>query len=216
MDSINIIDPSYGNPTDATGSLVSNQIKFKQLSRKNIEAVVAKQLHSMDIVQFNEKKDNIRDEYENTVDEIVTTVQSTPVEEMNQEFKETVKQKSDYARRLEERVQALIAMDADRYVSTLKPIPFGKAKPLKIKPANYKITYENGKKFSTMIEAPKQEEPVDLEQDIVSSNFEPAPVVEEAAEIEQVEVPTAEDISAGIDKIMLICVCSACKCIRYL
>ena len=30
MDSIDVLDPSYGNPTDGTGSLVSNQIKFKK------------------------------------------------------------------------------------------------------------------------------------------------------------------------------------------
>ena len=39
MDSINVLDPSYGNPTDGTGSLVSNQIKFKKESRNNIERV---------------------------------------------------------------------------------------------------------------------------------------------------------------------------------
>ena len=58
MDSINIIDPSYGNPTDGTGSLVSNQIKLKKESRGKIEGVNRrfKQLTREGVVEHIEKK----------------------------------------------------------------------------------------------------------------------------------------------------------------
>ena len=62
MDSINIIDPSYGNPTDGTGSLVSNQIKFKKESRNNIEKAAR---------QFRElSRDNVVEHVENKMIEM--------------------------------------------------------------------------------------------------------------------------------------------------
>lgn len=196
MDSINIIDPSYGNPTDGTGSLVSNQIKFKKESRNNIEKAASqfRKLSRENIVEHVENKmiempdeeidQNIaamESKAEEAREEIVNAISETPRENMDETFNKTIKEKSDYAKRMEERIKALGALDADEYVSTLKPIPFGAAKPLKIKPGNYSIVHENGNKFSTMIEAPVNEAEEVVEQENFADNSENVDnVVEEA------------------------------------
>ena len=158
MDSIDIIDPSYGSNVDGTGSLVSNQIKFKKesrqrikaaanrfknLTRENVEAQVERKFEDMIAADVAETKEKIRENESQVQEEIIESINNVSREEFNDEFKQTIKEKSDHAKRLEARVQALEAKDVDAYVSTLKPIPLVRFKPLKIKPVNYNTTYED-------------------------------------------------------------------------
>ncbi len=197
MDSINIIDPSYGNPTDGTGSLVSNQIKlkkesrgkiegvnrrFKQLTREGVVEHIEKKMENMTPEEAADKKEAMRDNFEDTTDEIVEEVKDTPIEEMNKEFTKRIKEKSEYARTLEARVQALEERDVDEYVATLKPIPWSRRKPLKIKPGNYVTAYKNGKRFSTRVEVPEEEAKFD--SDITVDTFEPQIQAEPGSEVD--------------------------------
>ena len=55
MDSIDVLDPSYGNPTDGTGSLVSNQIKFndyQNINRGSLLKVRGKVERRLDEIQI--------------------------------------------------------------------------------------------------------------------------------------------------------------------
>lgn len=186
MDTINIIDPSLGdsaNPVDGTGSVVRNSIKFKEDSRRNVENAVRrfKQLSregvkvqvEQHMVQEPEAKiDGVEEKVEEVKNEVVSEVAETPLEKMDEEFNKVIKEKSEYAKRLEERVNALNALDVDAYVNTLKPIAFEKYKPLKIKPANFSTTYANGKKVSTMLVTVQMNEAA-FDKDITMDNFEP-------------------------------------------
>lgn len=218
MDSINIIDPSYGNPTDGTGSLVSNQIKFKKESRANIENKgrlkklnreevverVEEKLENITPAEVEEAKEVIRDTKDEVIDDFTNEIQEASMEEMNQEeFKKGIKEKSEYARRLEERVQALEARDIDDYVSTLKPVPYVRHKPLKIKPSNYATTYENGKKFSTMVEVPEEvKEEVPFTSDITVDNFQPEPEVKEELDVEEIAQENGDVLAENINEAM--------------
>ena len=131
MDSINIIDPSYGNPTDGTGSLVSNQIKFKKESRNNIEkaarAIRFKELSRESVAehvegQMNEmsneevagKEIAMKDRADIVREEVVEQIAETPAEKVTDAaVSKSIKEKSDYAKRLEARVNALEALDVD-------------------------------------------------------------------------------------------------------
>ena len=186
MDTINIIDPSLGdsaNPVDGTGSVVRNSIKFKEDSRRNVENAVRKykQLSREDVkAHFGQKMaqetetmiDNVEEKIDEVKDEIVNEVAETPLEKMDEEFAKVIKEKSEFAKRLEDRDKALNALDVDAYVETLKPISFKRSKPLKIKPANYSTTYVNGKRFSTMIKKSPEEEKT-FDKDITMDAFEP-------------------------------------------
>lgn len=191
MDSINVLDPSYGNPTDGTGSLVSNQIKFKKESRNNIERVgrqfrqlsreevtdqVANQMIDMSVEEVERKEEAISSQIDETKQEVVDMAVAAPTEEPEKVL-EVIKEKSDYVKRLEERIVALETLDADKFVSTLKPIPFHSAKPLKIKPGNYGVVSENVKKVEFVEAAPQEEKT--FEGDITAESFEQAEPVEE-------------------------------------
>lgn len=218
MDSINIIDPSYGNPTDGTGSLVSNQIKFKKESRANIENKgklkklnkeevverVEEKLENITPAEVEENKEVIRDTRDEVVDDFTNEIQEASMEEMSQEgFKKSIKEKSEYAKRLEERVQALEAKDIDAYVSTLKPVPYVRHKPLKIKPTNYATTYENGKKFSTMVEVSEDvKEEVPFTSDITVDSFQKKPEVEEGLDVEKVAQENGDVLAENINEEM--------------
>lgn len=186
MDTINIIDPSLGdsaNPVDGTGSVVRNSIKFKEDSRRNVENAVRKykQVSREGVkAHFGQKMaqetetmiDNVEEKIDEVKDEIVNEVAETPLEKMDEEFAKVIKEKSEFAKRLEDRDKALNALDVDAYVETLKPISFKRNKPLKIKPANYLTTYVNGKRFSTMIKKSPEEEKT-FDKDITMDTFEP-------------------------------------------
>lgn len=217
MDSIDVLDPSYGNPTDGTGSLVSNQIKFKKESRERIENVARKfrqlsrqavaehveeTFDNLPLGEAEEREEVINDRFEEITDEIVDQVKTTPVEDMNQEFKKTIKKKSEYARRLEARVEALEAKDVDAYVATLKPVPFYKHKPIKIKPVNFATTYTNGKKFSEMEEVPVEESVTSFEGDITTDSFEEQVPVTGEIDVEQVAAESGEALGENIENAM--------------
>lgn len=202
MDSINVLDPSYGNPTDGTGSLVSNQIKFKKESRNNIERVgrqfrqlsregvteqVANQMIDMSAEEVERKEEAISNQIDEVKQEIVDMAVAAPIEETAKVL-EAIKEKSDYAKRLEERIVALETLDADKFVSTLKPIAFHSAKPLKIKPGNYSVVSENVKK-AEFVEAAPQEEKA-FEGDITAESFEQAAPAEEEEVISEPIVNT--------------------------
>ena len=202
MDSINVLDPSYGNPTDGTGSLVSNQIKFKKESRNNIERVgrqfrqlsregvteqVANQMIDMSAEEVEKKEEAISNQIDEVKQEIVDMAVAAPTEEPEKVL-EAIKEKSDYAKRLEERIVALETLDADKFVSTLKPIAFHSAKPLKIKPGNYSVVSENVKK-AEFVEAAPQEEKA-FEGDITAETFEQAAPAEEEKVVSEPIVDT--------------------------
>ena len=205
MDTINVIDPSYGgpeNPTDATGSLVSNQIKFKsesrqkiegvarqfrELSRKGVEEQVEERMDNMSDREIAAASDVIADQATEVTKELTDDIIATPVDDMNAEFTKTIKEKSDYAKRLEARKEALEARDVEDYVSTLKPIKFENAKPLKIKAVHYNITHENGRKFSQMTEVEEKE--AEFQGDITADTI----VQEEPAEVKVEEVASANE-----------------------
>lgn len=207
MDSINIIDPSYGNPTDGTGSLVSNQIKFKKESRNNIEKAarairfkelsrdnvaehVEGQMNEMSNEEAVEKEIAMEDRADIVREEVVEQIAETPAEKVTDAaVSKSIKEKSDYAKRLEARVNALEAVDVDAYVNTLKPIPFSATKPLKIKPGNYSVVQKNGRMFATMVEVPETSKEEIMKNDITMDNFKPTEeVVENDANVPEVEL----------------------------
>ncbi len=193
MDSINILNPSYGNPTDGTGSLVSNQIKFKELSRKNVERHMYNKMQEMNKREVKQAEQVISDKATEVTQEVTDQIVNTPVEAMDNTFTETIKEKSEYAKRLEARIEALEARDAKMYVDTLKPIKFENAKPLKIRDVNYKTTHDNGVRFSEMVEVSKEDTEQVVENEVVEESAEPVNVEVEPVEQqneEVVEMPT--------------------------
>ena len=213
MDTINIIDPSYGDPTDGTGSLVSNQIKFKSESRQKIEGVARqfRQLSRKGVVEQVEKRmddmsdreiakasEVIADKATEATKELTDDIIATPVDDMNEDFTRTIKEKSDYAKRLEERKEALGARDADDYVDTLKPIKFENAKPLKIKAVHYKKTYDNGREFSHMTEV--EEKASELQDDITADTIDQERTME--VNLEEIAAANEKKIAEEVNNAM--------------
>ncbi len=199
MDSIDLIDPSYGERTDGTGSLVSNQIKLKGVSRSNIEKRVAKAFNHMAPEDVKEAVEEVEEKIEEVKDEIQEDLAATPVENIDANFVKMLKEKSEYAKTLEKRVAALEAKDVEMFVGTFN---LEKSKPIKIKPTNFANASKHGREFSTFVEVPQEEEVQSFAQDITMDTFEPQIQDPEDIDVEQVALDRQEQLAKDVNDAM--------------
>ena len=199
MDSIDLIDPSYGERTDGTGSLVSNQIKLKGVSRSNIEKRVANAFNHMAPAEVEEAVGEVKEKIEEVKDEIQENLASASIEDMDANFVKMLKEKSEYAKTLEKRVEALEAKDVEMFVATFK---LEKSKPIKIKPTNFVNASKHGREFSTFVEVPQKEEVQSFDKDITMDTFEPQIQNPEDIDVEQVALDSQEQLAKDVNDAM--------------
>ena len=182
MNDVKMLNPTY-DLMDGKSPLVSNQVKCTTESMSHIERYVAKvtggeNVQAEDFAQafknvepekIEEDKKMLEEEITDVTREMVQDAMETPVEQMaTPEYAQMAKEKSEYALNLEQRVNALNALDAEKYYSSYR---FQRTRPIRIKGENIERTKMAGQRVSTFVDNPQEENIQGFEGDITGETF---------------------------------------------